>query len=245
VFPALATPEALRAFMGTGALLATVDDFLADEILADEVLELIEDELDGINGKPLSKPARDAFWMRRLLYGVEPVLVFKHGDMLEKRFNAVAGLLSVPPAALAVELSNMGIKTSMVPPLLRALAPLRATAARAPQAAAEPAAAAPVAAPASPAAASRRRSARRRRTAGGTGHAASSRGRCGPQPGLRAAALRRKSSTSAAGPFPRTPAPRGAAHGLAAVLAGRGAWRRCGSRTDCCCTLLPYARSCT
>ena len=131
MFPALATPEALRAFMGTGALLATVDDFLADEILADEVLELIEEELDGINGKPLSKPARDAFWMRRLLYGVEPVLVFKHGDMLEKRFNAVAGLLSVPPAALAVELSNMGIKTSMVPPLLRALAPLRAAAARA------------------------------------------------------------------------------------------------------------------
>jgi hypothetical protein len=117
--------------LGTGALLATVDDFLADEILADEVLELIEEELDGINGKPLSKPARDAFWLRRMLYSVDPLLVFKHGDMLEQRFSAVTGLLSVPPAALAVELSNMGVKTSMVPPLLRALAPLRAAAARA------------------------------------------------------------------------------------------------------------------
>jgi hypothetical protein len=122
--------------MGTGALLAAVDDFLADEILADEVLELIEEELGSINGKPLSQPARDAFWLRRLLYTVAPALVFKHGDAVEKRFGSSVGVLALPPAALAVELSNVGVATTYVPPLLRALAPLRATAARAAHAAA-------------------------------------------------------------------------------------------------------------
>jgi hypothetical protein len=117
--------------MGALALAPHVPDFLEEEIYADEVLDLIEEELDSINGRPLGDAARAAFWLRRLLVSAAPPLVYKFGDAIEARFGSVAGVLGVGPTTLATELSKMKVEAPLIPPLLRALAPLRQAAGKA------------------------------------------------------------------------------------------------------------------
>ena len=133
--PPLAPPAALPAaplslsdlhsFFGTGALSAYLPDFVADHFESDEVLELIDEELDSVNGKPLAKPARDAFWLRRLLASASPSLVTRYGDRLESLFGSVQAMSALPQADFGSQLRALGFSAVDAQSVENSLAPLR------------------------------------------------------------------------------------------------------------------------